>query len=133
MKPNKKDEDDPVGAISWDLKLLARTLDVPVMCANQINREGHKRHLSGREMDAMDSSSSDRLGQNSDVMLGIFSDEQQWLKLSIVKYRDGKGPTLYLKRKFDVMKVEYDEEYNTHDEIIAQITGQSSGASDDDE
>jgi replicative DNA helicase len=131
MKPNKKDEDDPVGAISWDLKLLARTLDVPVMNANQINREGHKRHLSGREMDAMDSSSSDRLGQNSDVMLGIFSDEQQWLKLSIVKYRDGKGPTLYLKRKFDIMKVEYDEEYNTHDEIIAQITGQSTGADDE--
>lgn len=123
MRPNQKD-DDPVGAISWDLKLLARKLDVPVINANQINREGHKRHLAGREMDAMDSSSSDRLGQNSDVMLGIFSDEQQWLKMSIVKYRDGKGPTLYLKRKFDVMKIEYDEEYNPHDDIMAQILGQ---------
>jgi replicative DNA helicase len=131
MKPNKKDEDDPVGAISWDLKLLARTLDVPTMVANQINREGHKRHMTGKEMDAMDSSSSDRLGQNSDVMLGIFSDEQQWLKLSIVKYRDGKGPTLYLKRKFDVMKIEYDEEYNPHSEIMAQITGQGSTTDDE--
>jgi replicative DNA helicase len=130
MTSNNGDDDDMVGAVSWDLKLLARKLDVPVMNANQINREGHKRHLAGREMDAMDSASSDRLGQNSDVMLGIISDEQQWLKMSIVKYRDGKGPTLYLKRRFDVMKIEYDESYNPHDEVIAQITGQSSGDDD---
>lgn len=130
MRPNQKD-DDPVGAVSWDLKLMARKLDVPVIAANQINREGHKRHLSGREMDAMDSSSSDRLGQNSDVMLGIFSDEQAWLKMSLVKYRDGKGPTLYLKRKFDVMKIEYDEEYNPHDDIMAQILGQGNDDDDD--
>ncbi|MDO8641790.1 MAG: DnaB-like helicase C-terminal domain-containing protein [Nitrosarchaeum sp.] len=132
MRPNVNDDQartDPVGAVSWDLKLLARKFNVPVIEANQINREGHKRHLQGREMDAMDSSSSDRLGQNSDIMLGIFSDEQQWVKLSIVKYRDGKGPTLFLRRKFDVMKVEYDEEYNQHDEIIAQITGQGSDGS----
>jgi len=127
MRPNEKD-DDPVGAISWDLKLLGRQLDVPVINANQVNREGHKRHLQGRDMDAMDSASSDRLGQNSDVMLGIFSDEQQWLKMSIIKYRDGKGPTLYLKRRFDIMKVEYDEEYNQHDEIMAEITGTGGGA-----
>lgn len=129
MKPNVKIDDDIVGAVSWDLKLLGRKLDVPVINANQINREGHKRHLQGKDMDAMDSSSSDRLGQNSDVMLGIFSDEQQWLKLSIVKYRDGQGPTLYLRRKFDTMTIEYDEEYNQHDEIMAQIMGQP--ASDD--
>lgn len=131
MMSNNGDDDDMVGAVSWDLKLLARKLDVPVINANQINREGHKRHLAGREMDAMDSASSDRLGQNSDVMLGIISDEQQWLKMSIVKYRDGKGPTLYLKRRFDVMKIEYDESYNPHDEVIAQITGQSSGGDDE--
>lgn len=133
MKPNERDDDDPVGAISWDLKLLGRKLDVPVLTANQINREGHKRHLSGRDMDAMDSSSSDRLGQNSDIMLGIFSDEQQWLKMSIVKYRDGKGPTLYLKRRFDIMRIEYDEEYNQHDDIIAQITGQDTSGEANDE
>jgi|GEM_PF-3797252 len=129
MKPNTKD-DDLVGAVSWDLKLLARKLDVPVINANQINREGHKRHLQGRDIDAMDSSSSDRLGQNSDVMLGIFSDEQQWLKLSLVKYRDGKGPTLYLRRLFDIMKIKYDEEHNEHEDIMMQIMGQES---DDDE
>ena len=123
MKPNVKEDDDLVGAVSWDLKLLGRKLDVPVICANQINREGHKRHLTGKDMDAMDSASSDRLGQNSDVMIGIFSDEQQWLKLSLVKYRDGRGPTLFLRRKFDVMTVEYDEDYNQHEEIMAQIMG----------
>lgn len=131
MKPNVKVDDDLVGAISWDLKLMGRKLDIPVINANQINREGHKRHLQGKDMDAMDSASSDRLGQNSDVMLGIFSDEQQWLKLSIVKYRDGRGPTLFLKRRFDIMKVEYDEEYNHHDDIMAQIMG--APQSDDDE
>jgi replicative DNA helicase len=124
MKPNV-DDDDPVGAISWDLKLMGRKLNVPVINANQINREGHKRHLQGKDMDAMDSASSDRLGQNSDVMLGIISDEQQWLKMTIVKYRDGRGPTLFLKRKFDVMSIEYDEEYNEHDEIMKQITGEA--------
>jgi len=129
MRPNVKD-DDLVGAVSWDLKLMARKLDIAVMNANQINREGHKRHLQGRDIDAMDSSSSDRLGQNSDIMLGIFSDEQQWLKLSIVKYRDGKGPTLYLRRKFDTMTIEYDEEHNEHNDIMAQIMGQES---DDDD
>jgi replicative DNA helicase len=126
MQPNEHNEmskKDPVGAISWDLKLLARELDVPVLTANQISREGNKRHLQGREIDTMDSSSSDRLGQNSDIMLGIISDDLQWLKMTIVKYRDGKGPTLFLRRKFDVMKVEYDVEYNQHDEIISQIMG----------
>lgn len=124
MKPNvKAPDDDIVGAVSWDLKLLARKLDVPVLNANQINREGHKRHLQGKDMDAMDSASSDKLGQNSDVMIGIFSDEQQWLKMSLIKYRDGRGPTLFLKRKFDVMTIEYDEEYNQHEEIMAQIMG----------
>lgn len=124
MKPNVKAvDDDIVGAVSWDLKLMGRKLDVPVINANQINREGHKRHLQGKDMDAMDSASSDRLGQNSDVMIGIFSDEQQWLKMSLVKYRDGRGPTLFLKRRFDIMSVEYDEEYNQHDEIMAQIMG----------
>lgn len=132
MKPNVKVDDDLVGAVSWDLKLLGRKLDIPVINANQINREGHKRHLQGKDMDAMDSASSDRLGQNSDVMLGIFSDEQQWLKLSIVKYRDGRGPTLFLKRKFDVMTVEYDEEYNQHDDIMAQIMGTPQSDDNDD-
>lgn len=116
-------EEDNVGAVSWDVKTLARKLNIPIIVANQINREGHKRHLAGKDMDAMDSASSDRLGQNTDIMLGIISDEQQWLKMSIIKYRDGKGPTVFLKRRFDIMKIEYDEEYNSHDEIIAAITG----------
>jgi len=124
-------EEDNVGAVSWDIKTLARKLDVPIICANQINREGHKRHLQGKDMDAMDSASSDRLGQNTDIMLGIISDEQQWLKMSIIKYRDGKGPTLFLKRRFDIMKTEYDEEYNSHDEIIAEITGERKDEKDD--
>jgi len=124
MVPNQRNDDDPVGEISWDLKLLGRKLDVPVITANQINREGHKRHLQGRDMDAMDSASSDRLGQNSDVMIGIISDDQQWLKLTIIKYRDGKGPTLYLKRKFDVMRIEYDPESNENQDVMAQIVGE---------
>ena len=123
MKANVRD-DDNVGAVSWDLKILARKFNIPVLAANQINREGHKRHLAGKDMDAMDSASSDRLGQNTDIMLGIISDEQQWLKMLLIKYRDGKGPTLYLKRLFNIMKIEYDEEHNPHDEIMAQITGQ---------
>jgi len=126
MQPNESSDDskkDPVGVISWDLKLLARDLNVPVINANQINREGHKRHLAGKETDIMDSASSDRLGQNSDIMISIASDDAQWLKLMIIKYRDGKGPTLFLRRKFDVMKIEYDIEYNQHDEIMSQITG----------
>jgi replicative DNA helicase len=131
MKPNEPD-DDLVGAVSWDLKLMGRKLDVPVMNANQINREGHKRHLLGKDMDAMDSASSDRLGQNSDIMLGIFSDDNQWLKMSLVKYRDGRGPVLYLKRQFDQMKIEYDPEYNQNEEVMTQITGEKTADDSDD-
>lgn len=116
MQANEKD-DDNVGAVSWDLKLLARKLDIPIINANQINREGHKRHQAGKEIDAMDSANSDKLGQNSDVMLGIFSDDELWVKMTIVKYRDGNGPVMFLRRNYDRMSVDYDPDYGGNEAV----------------
>jgi len=106
MKPSEK-TDDPVGTISWDLKLLARSRNFPILGASQFNRESHKRHTHGKEADTMDAAFSDKLGHNSDVMMGITGDKETAC-LSFPKSRDSQISKLFFIKKFDVMRFEYD-------------------------
>jgi len=115
MKPmgvEKKDKDDAVGAVSMDLKLFAMRKHVPVLAATQFNREGGKRHQAGQEPNAMDLSFSDKLAYNSDMILGLHSDEDRLTEMHFLKFRDGRGPTLYLEKHFHKMKYMYSQEYN---------------------
>jgi len=108
MKPSSKVE-DYVGQISWDLKLLARKLRLPVLAASQINREGGRRHQKGKSADTMDAAFSDKLSNNSDAMMVITGDKIR-KKLSFSKARDSNVPDLFFKADLDCMKFAYDED-----------------------
>lgn len=122
MKANNSKETDQVGAISWDLKIMARTLNCPVIVASQVNRDGGKRHQLGKAMDTMDAAFSDKLGQNADMMLGVSSDAEDSLKISIMKYRDGEGPIMYLRKEFSKMSVSFDMDMNQTEQLNHYIS-----------
>jgi replicative DNA helicase len=107
MTPSDRKTDDPVGSISWDLKLLARGKDLPIIAASQFNRESHKRHQHGKEVDTIDAAFSDKLGHNTDNMIGITGDDETAC-LFFPKTRDSKVSKMFFIKKFDVMRFEYD-------------------------
>lgn len=107
MTPSDRKSDDPVGTISWDLKILAREKDIPVIAASQFNRESHKRHQHGKEVDSIDAAFSDKLGHNTDNMIGITGDDETAC-LYFPKTRDSKLTKMFFVKKFDVMRFEYD-------------------------
>jgi len=113
----RREKDDPVGMISGELKLLAMKRSIPFLAATQINRAGGERHRMGKDPDAMDLSFSDRLAHNADMIFIITSDPKDLAQLHIVKFRDGSGPKIYLKKMFEYMKFEYSEEYNDKEEL----------------
>lgn len=107
MTPSDRKTDDPVGCISWDLKLLGRERKIPVIAASQHNREAHKRHLHGQQADSMDAAFSDKIGQNADNMISITGDKETAC-LDFPKSRDALISKLFFIKKFNVMKFEYD-------------------------
>lgn len=112
MKPtftSKNDEKDPVGAISWGLKLLARKLKIPVLVASQFSRESAKKHEHGKGSSTTDAAFSDKLSQNADGMIGIINDMNGRAKLEFPKLRNAEAiKSLFFKTSFNVMKFEYD-------------------------
>lgn len=117
MQPMEK-TDDPVGAISWDLKLLARKLNVPVLAASQLNRASQKKgkeKSSSKRLDTVDASFSDKLGNNADVIMGIVTEEAR-SKLEFPKSRDSKINEVYMIRDFNIMEFRIDDEYYTDKE-----------------
>jgi replicative DNA helicase len=107
MQPNDKKADDKVGAISWDVKLLARARNIPAIAASQFNREAHKRHIGGGSVDSMDAAFTDKLGYNTDMMIGITGDKESAC-LYFPKARDSQLTKMYFIKNFDIMKFEYD-------------------------
>jgi replicative DNA helicase len=113
MRPMIK-TDDPVGTISWDLKLLARKMKIPVICASQFNRESAKKHEHGKGASTSDAAFSDKLSQNADAMIGIINDMNGRAKLQFPKTRDAKQiKQLFFNTRFDIMSFEYD--YDSED------------------
>jgi replicative DNA helicase len=108
MTASDRKAEDPVGAISWDLKLLARGRDIPILAASQFNRESHKRHQHGKDVDTIDAAFTDKLGHNTDNMIGITGDDETAC-LYFPKTRDSKISKMFFVKKFDVMRFEYDE------------------------
>jgi len=120
-KVDNREKEDPVGMISGELKRLAMQFGIPVLVASQFNREGGKRHQTGKDPNTMDMSFSDRLGHNSDIILGITADYNDLAQLHIMKFRDGMGPKIYLTKEFNTMKFVYDPEKNDQAEINKYI------------
>lgn len=106
MKPVDPKEDDRVGTISWDLKILARKLNFPVIAASQFNREGGRRHQHGKPVDTMDAAFTDKLSNNCDNMIGITGDND-FARLSFPKTRDSNIRDLFLTKNFEIMKFTY--------------------------
>ena len=116
MKPIDSKTDDPVGTISWDLKILARKMDFPVLAASQFNREGGRRHQHGKQVDTMDAAFTDKLANNCDNMIGILGDDE-FARLSFPKTRDSNITDLFLTKRFDRMKFIYDPKQTEDDEL----------------
>jgi replicative DNA helicase len=108
MKPSEK-TDDPAGTVSWELKLLARKMNIPVLAASQFNRESHKRHIHGKGSDTMDAAFSDKISNNADIMIGITGDKER-ANLEFPKSRDSLITRAYFKKDFSTMRFIYDKE-----------------------
>jgi len=106
MQPSDKKAEDKVGTISWDLKILGRKLDIPVLAASQFNRESHSRHRHEKGTDTADAAFSDKLGNNCDNMMGITGDKFN-ARLSFPKTRDSNIQDVYLEKHFDIMTFIY--------------------------
>jgi replicative DNA helicase len=95
--------------ISDELKKSARALKCAIIGANQINREGRKRHLKGGQMDTIDSAFSDRFGHDCDIMIGINFDGANLIQMIMIKSRDSEKSTIYLRAEYGIMKIIWDE------------------------
>lgn len=118
---DRRNNDDPTGMISGEVKLLAMKRSIPILAATQINRSGGARHNMGKEPDAMDLSFSDRLAHNSDMIFIITSDHNDLAQLHIVKFRDGAGPRIILRKNFSLMQFNYSDDLNDQEEINKYI------------
>jgi replicative DNA helicase len=117
MAPSNTKVEDTVGTISWDVKLLARARNIPAIAASQFNRESHKRHLGGKEVDSMDAAFTDKLGYNTDMMIGVTGDKESAC-LYFPKARDSQLTKMYFIKNFDIMKFEYDNRVDEEDTTI---------------
>jgi archaellum biogenesis ATPase FlaH len=105
---NKSNSDSVrVGAISKNLKMLARMTGIPVMCPTQLNRKPEERtEKMPRLSDLRDSGS---LEQDADVVLlihrAIEGDTKNEVRLSIAKNR--KGMTGEIKLSFDLRSTRF--------------------------
>lgn len=115
MKPVNLKTDDWVGTISWELKLMARKLKVPVLVASQFNRDSVKRQKRGAG-DTVDAAFSDKLGQNADLMIGLKSDGGDRMKLEMIKSRNSRKIDIYIKREEGTMRFKSDDDFNAGEE-----------------
>jgi len=83
------EEKDRLGIVCQELKCLARRRQIPILAASQFNRESHKRHLAGKEVDSIDAALSDKLSHVSDTIIGLQLDKNtNCITLSFAKTRD---------------------------------------------
>ncbi len=119
MVPNDKTIDDKIGAITWDLKLLGRKMSFPVIAASQFNRESHNRHKHGKGVDTADAAFTDKIGHNSDNMIGITGDKQR-AKLEFPKTRDSDIKEAFFIKQFERMRFEEDTEMQEEDDEMKE-------------
>jgi replicative DNA helicase len=100
-----------ISEITQDLKQNARTLGVPILAAAQTNRSGSK---DGAELDNIGNSIS--IVQDSDVVLGLFSDEEMRERnlMEIRVNKNRRGPLTKFQAKWDHDGVNFHEK-DAHD------------------
>ncbi len=88
-----------VATIADDLVLLASQLDIPVIALAQTNREGEKN--LGRRPIMTDIRESDRIGQNADLVLALYQDEEETerneIELLVLKNKQGARGCVHLR------------------------------------
>jgi replicative DNA helicase len=130
MKPSEK-SDDPVGTTSWDLKLLARKLNLPIINCSQFNRAAKLRHDKGKASDTSDAAFSDKLGNNSDTMIGLLGDKNDPMaQMQFPKTRDAEAiKSLVFKKDFHIMRYSYAEGTADKTEIVEEnLKGDKNGS-----
>lgn len=80
-----------IAQITGSLKALAREHDVPLILISQLNRNVEHR---GGEPELYDLRDSGAIEQDSDIVLLMWRDDNDEVKIKIAKQRDGPTPTL---------------------------------------
>ena len=64
-----------VTEISRTMKVMAKELNVPVICLSQLNRESDKRKLDDRRPQLSDLRESGSIEQDADIVMGLYRDD----------------------------------------------------------
>lgn len=91
--------------IADQVKMLAIKTGLPIMASAQFNKNVNlKKMIAGTEAIG----GSDRLGQNSDVVIGLFTNDdmrdEKALMMRLLKVREGEMKSIKLEFDFDAMK-----------------------------
>lgn len=146
MTPSKgngnRNRENEVADMSKGLKVLAKELDIPVICLAQLNREVTKRDYKKRFPVLSDLRESGSIEQDADVVMFIHRDYAMEFEtipegyegagdstandgdLVVRKWRNGE-PNLIIKLDFDGAKMNFSERYNSFGKLN-ELTDMSS-------
>ena len=87
--------------VANELKEMSRNFNIPVVTASQVTTEGMKKKAKD-SFELHDIALTRRLADPCDIILGLNWDEAvNQIYISVVKYRDGKGPVMKLFADMD--------------------------------
>jgi len=102
-----------VTEISRTMKVMAKELNVPVICLSQLNRESDKRKLDDRRPQLSDLRESGSIEQDADIVMGLYRDsyypgiETEYPKdAECIVLKNRRGET-------DTVKLVWDPEFTT--------------------
>lgn len=125
MKDYKGNDNQRVTEIVEDLKDMAKTFDIPVVCLSQLSREVEKRQ-DKRPMKS-DLRDSGVIEQEADIIMFLYRDEyynqtteenRNLLEVDIAKNRDGEVGPVKLRYNKDINKIE--NLYHYHSQKVAK-------------
>ncbi|MCL2627466.1 MAG: replicative DNA helicase [Oscillospiraceae bacterium] len=95
-----------IGEISRMMKVMAKELNVPVICLSQLNRESDKRKMDDRRPQLSDLRESGSIEQDADIVMGLYRDDYYTKEESefpniaeciVLKNRRGETSTVNLR------------------------------------
>jgi replicative DNA helicase len=107
LMADKGDELVRITNITRNLKLLAKTMDCPVVALSQLNRDCEKRPNKRPQMSDLRSSGS--IEQDADIIMFVYrdevyhkdSDQKGIAELITAKFRNGEPATTYMAARLD--------------------------------
>ena len=94
-----------VTEISRTMKVMAKELNVPIICLSQLNRDNEKRAKNDRRPQLSDLRESGSIEQDADIVMGLYRDDYyndesetpNVAELLILKNRRGETGTIFLR------------------------------------